>query len=442
MNLSSISCARLLNGVALAACAFVAVAAFLGNAPSLLDKVGDVGVYAIAALLVASLLLLRKSDREIGRMTATVSALAKGDLESRLTAIKEKGNIAELEWALNGMADAVDSFVREASATMEHVSHNKYFRRILEAGMHGALLNGARIINRAADNTEDKMNGFVSVATDLDASLTEVVQQINTTAQTLESSAGTMRNSVTVTAQGTDAATRSSDSASMSVQTISSAAEEMSSSIAEISQQISRASSVAKEAVEHSEKSRMIFTSLTQMAEKIGDVVKIIEDIASQTNLLALNATIEAARAGEAGKGFAVVANEVKALAGQTGKATEEISALIINIQNTTKDVVGAFSSMGSIIGEIETAATTVAAAVEEQSAASREIASSAEKASEGTSTAAVNVKDISQSMAQVGRAANDIVAATDILSKQTIQRVHALLDKMSTFMTELKKVA
>ena len=403
---------------------------------------GLAGVAVIAACQIAAFLQIRKSESEIERMAETVSSLAKGDFESRLTNIKEKGKFGEFQWTLNEMVDAVDSFIREATAAMEHVSRNQYFRRILEAGMHGNLLNGARIINRAAHNVEDKMNGFVNVANDLDTSLTEVVQQINATAKKLESSAGTMQNSVSITSHGADAAMRSSDSASMSVQTISAAAEEMSSCIAEITQQMNKTSSISRMAVEESAAATQTIAELSQMADKIGEVVSMIEDIAGQTNLLALNATIEAARAGEAGKGFAVVASEVKELAGQTSKATEEIAGLVTSIRGSVSNVVKTFTSIGSVISEVNEAATAVAAAIEEQSAASKEIANSAEHASAGTHGVAGNVRDINQSMAQVGQAANDVMQATGELSGQAVKRVHLLLDKMGAFMTELKKIA
>jgi methyl-accepting chemotaxis protein len=194
MNLSSLSSARLLNVSALGVCVITGGVLLING-----SWMGLAGIAVIAACQVVALLKIKKSESEIKRMTKTVGALAKGDFESRLTNITEKGQFGEFQWALNEMVDAVDSFIREATAAMEHVSRNQYFRRILEAGMHGNLLNGARIINNAAQNVENKMNGFVNVATDLDASLTEVVQQINATAKTLESSAGTMQNAVSVT---------------------------------------------------------------------------------------------------------------------------------------------------------------------------------------------------------------------------------------------------
>lgn len=295
MSLSSLFKVKLLNGFLLVGCILL----FSGVAMPLWGTILTVVLIILPAL---SFYHLNKVEREIKRITSTVGALAKGDFEVRLTKITEKGSLGDLQWRLNEMVDAVDAFIREATAAMEHVSRNQYFRRIIETGMQGALLSGAQIINRATQNVEDKMNGFVEVANDLDISLNRVVQQISTTAQDLTQSTDIMQCSVRATRQEVDSAVRDSNETSISVQTISAAAEEMSSCIREITQQMEKTSQVARSAVDESAQARAIINELTQMTDKIGEAVHIIKKISGQTNLLALNATIEAARAGEVGK--------------------------------------------------------------------------------------------------------------------------------------------
>lgn len=205
---------------------------------------------------------------------------------------------------------------------------------------------------------------------------------------------------------------------------------------------MTKTSTIARQAVIETETAKETIMDLSAMAEKISTVVSLIEDIAGQTNLLALNATIEAARAGEAGKGFSVVANEVKALAGQTTQATDQIATIVAEIQGATKKVVTAFAKIGGVISEVDEYSTTVASAIEEQSAASREIASSAEHAAVETVKLSENIQEINHSMTGVNTAATQVAQATDELSNQAIKRLHALLEKMGQFMTELKRIS
>jgi methyl-accepting chemotaxis protein len=176
---------------------------------------------------------------------------------------------------------------------------------------------------------------------------------------------------------------------------VAAAAEEMAVSINEISKQVAHVTTSVQAAVDRASETDGKVAGLSEAADRIGDVVRIITDIAGQTNLLALNATIEAARAGEAGKGFAVVAGEVKALASQTARATEQISAQIVAIRNATGDAVNAVREVGSAIGQVETVATAIAAAVEEQAAATREITNSVQMVTTATSTAAEAMREV-----------------------------------------------
>jgi methyl-accepting chemotaxis protein len=182
---------------------------------------------------------------------------------------------------------------------------------------------------------------------------------------------------------------------------------------------VRESSEIAGDAVRQAQKTVARITALSEAATRVGNVVKLITDIAEQTNLLALNATIEAARAGEAGKGFAVVASEVKNLANQTAKATEEISAQIAGIQTATQDSVSAISGIGTTIGEISGIASAIAAAVEEQSAATQEIARNVQEAATGTSEVTSNISTVSQAAGETGAAATQVLSAAGELSSQ-----------------------
>jgi len=437
MNLSSLSKGRWLAiaGALFSAVAFTSL--WQGYRESAL------AIFLLSFLLsIASVFFIVRSQKKVVRAKDICNAVARGDFNARYVGISEAGELSGLLWAINEMADNMDAYVRESMACMEYVSRNQYFRHIIEDGMKGSFLNAARTINKATRSVGQKMNGFLDVADDFDSSLKDVIGQINATVKSLGNTAHSMSNTVSEARKGSDTAVSSSDETSRNVQSISAAAEQMSTSITEITAQVSKTSRIAGQAVDESENARSTIEDLKKMADRIGEVVRLIEEIAEQTNLLALNATIEAARAGEAGKGFAVVASEVKGLAGQTAKATEEISGYVSSIQGVTKKAVDAFSSIGKIISQIDEAAAVVAAAVDEQSAASRNIAENAGRASSGTSDVAGRVRDISQEIGHVDDAVRQVTHISDDLARQAATRVNDLLNKMSRFMEELKKVA
>ncbi|PKU26416.1 methyl-accepting chemotaxis protein [Telmatospirillum siberiense] len=230
-------------------------------------------------------------------------------------------------------------------------------------------------------------------------------------------------------------AATAAEQASSNVETVASAAEELASSIAEITRQVSHSNRIATEASEEARTTNELIGGLMEGAQRIGDVVSMINDIASQTNLLALNATIEAARAGDAGKGFAVVASEVKTLANQTAKATEEIAAQIGEVQTATQRAVTAIAGITKTIGQINEISTGIAAAVEQQGAATQGIARNVQQASEGTRNVTKNVREVTEGTQSTGTASRQVATAADDLGRQaeTLRRqADAFLAEMS----------
>lgn len=383
-----------------------------------------------------------KTEKEIFRTKEICRSLSMGDFEARIVHIKDKGAIGLLQSSINQMADVVDAFVREASASMEYVSKNQYFRRILEPGLHGSLLNATKIINVATQSVQEKMDAFADVAHDLDSSLSDVAQDTAQMVNALSETATNMQNTVSVTRDDALNAVNVSNTTLANVQAISAASTQMSAAIGEIAQQMNHASSIAKQAVSTSSGAENIMKDLTQTVSEIGEITTMIETIAGQTNLLALNATIEAARAGEIGKGFAVVASEVKTLASQTGEATDKISSLVKAIEQAVNKAVLSFSGIGDVIGKIDESTTVVAAAIEEQNAAFQEIAMNTERTSQGTQEVARSIRSMESGVGQVDHSARGVVDVTNRLSHDVSPKIEQLLSKMSIFMAELHKIA
>ena len=248
----------------------------------------------------------------------------------------------------------------------------------------------------------------------------ELVGMVSSAATELQATAHAMTTTASQTTQQATTVAAAAEEASVNVQTVASAAEELAASIGEISRQVAQSAKVAGRAVEDARRTDTVVRALAEGAQKIGEVVGLISNIAGQTNLLALNATIEAARAGDAGKGFAVVASEVKSLATQTAKATDDIGRQIAQIQAATKEAVESIQSIGATIGEVSAIAAAIAAAVEEQGAATQEIARNVQQAAIGTTEVTSTIGGVNEGASSTGAAATQVLGAAEELSRQS----------------------
>ncbi len=269
---------------------------------------------------------------------------------------------------------------------------------------------------------------------DFDQQVKSVAEALSLAAAGVEANARSVSNIAEHTDTESSAMAEAAEISTTNLATVATAAEQLAGSINEISQQVASATTISQEANRKADDTNAAVRSLTETATKIGEVVKFITDIAEQTNLLALNATIEAARAGDAGKGFAVVAGEVKELANQTAKATEEISTQITAIQQATRQSVTAIQEITNVITKISETSTAISAAVEEQSAATGEINRSIRDTSQASAEVGERIKKVNQTAGETGEAAAQLLAASGELTEHSA----GLTKNVDTFMAKL----
>jgi methyl-accepting chemotaxis protein len=376
---------------------------------------------AVTALLLLALTVLvaRSVANPIGRMTRAMQRIADGEESVEIPA---RGRSDEI----GSMAETLEVF-RAGIVERERLQSEKggsELRAQEEESRHerARLEAQAEAERREADARiqAERRQAMRELADTFERSVGGVIDGLSGAAEQMQSSARVMSSAAEATNQQSAAVAVASDDASANVQTVASAAEELAASVQEVSRQAAQSATISSAAVKETQRTNDRIAGLAEAGQRIGEVVTLINDIASQTNLLALNASIEAARAGDAGKGFAVVANEVKSLADQTARATEEIASQINAIQDSTTDAVEAIQSISATITEINDIATGITAAVDEQGAATREIAESASHASTGTHEVSAKIAHVTDGTAKTGGAAEQVAAAANELTAQS----------------------
>ncbi|MEP3115844.1 HAMP domain-containing methyl-accepting chemotaxis protein [Nisaea sp.] len=358
--------------------------------------------------LAAAFLIARGISRPVKVLTGVMARLADGESSTEVP-MTERGD------EMGEMAKAVMVF-RESMLKAEELQE---------------------VSRKDQERRDQRTLRIEELTKSFDSTAAETLTSVSEAAENLRGSANSLTQTADRSSSMAGMASSASNQATENVQTVASAAEELSASITEISQQVSRSTQVADQAVEDAEQSRVLVHRLADNSAKIGEVVKLITDIAEQTNLLALNATIEAARAGEAGKGFAVVASEVKNLATQTAQATEEISTQIQTIQDDTQHTVSSIQHIAERIEEINKISAGVATAVEEQSAATQEIARNVSDAASSTGSANENIGGVSDATQETMTISGEVLSA----SEQVSAKSGDLSKVVQRFLAEMRQV-
>ena len=358
------------------------------------------GGFLLGAVL--AMLLGKGISRPMTAMCQAMRELAGGKFDVVLPGLGRRDELGE-------MAAAVEEFKVQAVAKAE--------RDAAAQDAHNKASSAAR------------RSELIRFADEFEAAVGAIVSNVSASAVQLESAAGTLTRTADTTQSLSNQVAGASEEASQNMQSVASATEELSASVDEIGKRVRESNRIAEAAVLQAEQTDGRIGKLSRAAQQIGDVVKLITAIAEQTNLLALNATIEAARAGEAGRGFAVVASEVKSLASQTARATDEISSHISGMQSATQESVAAIKEIGGTIGQISEIASSIATAVEQQGSATQEIARSVQNVARGTQEAAVNIMQVNRGATETGSASEDVLNSAQSLSSES-KRLRAELDR------------
>ena len=365
--------------------------AMLSHAIMTMSLAAGIGALLVLAL---TLLIVRSVTKPLNAVTTTLTSLAEGKPDVAIGHTERHDEIGAI------------------ARTMGVFKNNSMERRRLEAERKSTE-------KEAAERRKAELRGFVD---EFQTGVGAIIDKVLTSSNQFEAAAKHLTGTARTTAQLSSESADASMQASEHVRNAAAASEEMATSISEISRRVQESNGIAAEAVKQATATDQRMADLSKAGDRIGDVVKLITSIAEQTNLLALNATIEAARAGDAGRGFAVVAQEVKILAGQTAKATDEISSHIVNMQSATQESVSAIKAIGITIERISDIATSIAAAVDQQGSATQEIARSVQAAANVTTEVAVNVGNVASGANETGETSDEIFKSAQNLCTDSLQ--------------------
>ncbi len=361
-------------------------------------------------LMPALIAMMSNIEGLIADAAKLSSAAVAGKLSTRADATKHSGDFRKIVEGVNATLDAVIGPVQEAGGVLKKIAAGDLTAQVIGnyQGDHADIKND---INAMTEALRASMRSIADNA----RSLSSASEELTATSQQMSA------NAEETSAQA-NVVSASAEQVNKNLQTVATGTEEMSASIKEIAKNAHESAKVATAAVKVAEDTNQVVTKLGDSSTEIGQVIKVITSIAQQTNLLALNATIEAARAGEAGKGFAVVANEVKELAKQTAKATEDISRKIEAIQGDTKGAVGAIGQISSVIKQVNDISNTIATAVEEQNATTNEMARNVGEAAKGSGEITKNISGVAEAAKSTTHGANDSLKASQALAQMSTE--------------------